>query len=59
MPSCTVCKQPTLFDGICTQCSEKRFDDYPRIKSQLDRIIANLKEKKIWEQVKHETGFED
>lgn len=54
MSSCSDCGQPTLFDGICTQCSDKRFDQYPIIKERLEKIIANLKEKKIWEQVKSE-----
>lgn len=47
-------KHHTLFDGVCTQCSDKRFDQYPIIKEKLEKIIANLKEKKIWEQVKSE-----
>jgi hypothetical protein len=52
--TCTDCGQPTLFDGICVECSDKRFDQYPIIKEKLEKIIANLKEKKIWEQVKSE-----
>ena len=42
--TCSDCNEPTLSDGVCIDCSRKRFDDYPRLKaenSQLKQIISN------------------
>ena len=36
--SCRDCGQPTLFEGICTQCSDKRFDEYPKLKAQINKL---------------------
>lgn len=30
--SCSDCGQDTLSDGVCIDCSDNRFDDYPRLK---------------------------
>lgn len=36
--TCSVCGQATLFDGVCVDCSNKRFDDYPRLKAIVERL---------------------
>ena len=36
--TCSVCGQLTLMDGICIDCSNKRFDDYPRLKRIVERL---------------------
>lgn len=36
--TCTDCGQDTLGPGVCIDCSNDRFDDYPRLKA----IVANI-----------------
>ena len=36
--TCSQCNQPTLSDGVCVDCSNKRFDDYPRLNNIVDRL---------------------
>lgn len=42
MGKCSDCNTDTLFDGLCVECSDKRFTEYPKLKAQitkLERII--------------------
>lgn len=36
--TCYDCGQATLFDGVCIDCSNKRFNDYPRLK-KIEELI--------------------
>jgi hypothetical protein len=36
--TCTQCGQATLSDGVCVDCSNKRFNDSPRLKNIVDRL---------------------
>lgn len=36
--TCQDCGCDTLTDGVCIKCSEKRFYDYPNLKSKLQKI---------------------
>jgi len=36
--TCSDCGQATLSPGVCIDCSNKRFDDYPRLKAIVDRL---------------------
>lgn len=36
--TCLDCGQPTLSKGVCIDCSNKRFNDYPRLKKTVDEL---------------------
>lgn len=40
--TCRDCGQATLSDGVCIDCSNKRFDDYPRLKAIELRLQKRL-----------------
>jgi len=47
----------TILDGdhgVCTTCLLDRARHFPELEDKLMKIITNLKEKKIWEQIKSE-----
>jgi len=48
MSSCIDCGQAILSDGLCVDCSLKRRDDYPELKTEnknLQEIVQRLQDK--------------
>jgi len=37
--NCSDCGQPTIMDGVCGECSCKRFDAYPRLIRENGRLL--------------------
>ena len=42
--TCSDCGQTTIMDGVCIDCSNKRFDDYPSLKL-IQKKLKNVLEK--------------
>lgn len=42
--SCRDCGQDILSDGVCVDCSDKRFNDYPRLKKLEERLDKRINE---------------
>jgi len=44
MGNCYDCGEDTLFDGVCVDCSHKRFNDYPHLKNRVKELEEKLLE---------------
>ena len=36
--TCHDCGEDTLFDGVCIDCSDRRFNEHPVLKDRLEKI---------------------
>ena len=44
MSNCSDCGQPTLTDGVCITCSDRRFWEYQRLKNMERRLDNELQQ---------------